>query len=454
MRVAQGYRVVAFMYFVVLALSACGSVTLEPPTIASFTVSKNVLAKGGTTSLVAEFDGGVATVDNGVGEITSGVPITVSPGTTTTYKLRVVNGEGAEASSELVVDVFDALITVSTTDQSGLGSLSAAVTQANTLSGNNAIVFSLPTPATIELATTLVIRRPLVVFGPGANSLTLSGAGARRLFFVAAGGLTVRGATLTRGLGAGGRGGSGPSGGGGGGGAGMGGALFINAGDVVLRDVVVTENVARGGDGGTGGSGGLANGGGGGGFGGNGVDGSATTASAGGVGANGGELGGTGGAAGAAAIGDGGGGGGAGAGEPQNGGAGGFGGGGGGAGGFPNAGAGGFGGGAGGGSGPVGGMFGGTAGSGRGGGGGGLGGAVFLRAGSLTVLDSRFLANRAVAGVAAPGGVATPAAAKAGAIFAMVDRVTLTGVTFEGSVAADAAGTPTDSVDLFVLPPP
>ena len=42
--------------------------------------------------------------------------------------------------------------------------------------------------------------------------------------------------------------------------------------------------------------------------------------------------------------------------------------------------------------------------------------------------------------------------AKTGAIFSRVPTVMLTGVTYSGSVAANAAGTTADSVDLYVMP--
>lgn len=437
-------------------LLGCGDVEQDKPSIESFTIDKQVLGKGGMAMLVAEFEGGTGTIDHGVGAVESGKPIAVSPLANTTYTLTVENDVGVDVSQMTSIDVYDYVVNVPVTAPSGLGSLSAAVTGANGQTGTTAITFTVPAPATIELAATLVVTGDLTFYGLGADQLTLSGGNERRLFFVKGGKLDLRKLTLSNGRGAGGRGGNAPSGGGGGGAAGMGGAIFINSGAVTASDVTFVGNVAEGGSGGASAGVGTANGGGGGGFAGNGLDGPADTMAPGGRGAGGGDLGGAGGLAGSAAIGDGGGGGGGGAGSEQNGGAGGFGGGGGGSGG-ELAGGGGFGAGSGGGNGGIAGMFGGTGSfflggsAGGGGGGAGLGGAIFLRAGTLVVKESSFRNNRALAGPGGAGGTPTSGQSKGGAIFALAPAgVTLTDVTYEGSVAADNAGTAIDSADLYL----
>jgi hypothetical protein len=443
-----------------LLLVACGGVEQDSPTIDSFTIDKPVLGKGNMAMLVAEFEGGKGTVDNGVGAIQSGVPVAVSPGANTTYTLTVENDVGVDVSATSTVDVYDYVVNVPITAAGGLGSLAAAVTGANGQAGSSAITFTVPTPATIELESTLVITGNLTLYGLGRDQLTISGGDERRLFFVKGGQLGLRELTLANGRGAGGRGGNSPGGGGGGGGAGMGGAIFINSGAVTASKISFIDNVAEGGAGGGANvGGGVANGGGGGGFAGNGQDGPPGVGGRGGSGSGGGELGGTGGLAGAPAVGDGGGGGGgsAGGGAAQNGGAGGFGGGGGGSGGERVAGGGGFGAGSGGGAGAVAGMFGGTGSlvlggsAGGGGGGAGLGGAIFLRAGTLVVKESSFRNSRATSGPGGAGGATTAGQAKGGAIFSLVPGgATLTDVTFEGSVAADNAGTAADSADLYL----
>lgn len=431
-------------------LLGCGGVEQDSPSIQSFTIDKQVLGKGGMAMLVAEFEGGTGTVDNGVGAIESGEPIAVSPGANTTYTLTVENEVGVDVSQMTSVDVYDYVVNVPVTAASGLGSLSAAVTGANGQTGTTAITFTVPTPASIDLSATLVVTGDITFYGLGADQLTISGGNERRLFFVKGGKLDLRKLTLSNGRGAGGRGGNAPSGGGGGGAAGMGGAIFINSGAVTASDVTFIGNVVEGGEGGASAGAGTANGGGGGGFGGNGLDGSPDMMAQGGRGAGGGDLGGTGGLPGVAALGDGAGGGGASNGTQQVGGAGGFGAGGGGRGGVAG-GAGGFGGGSGGSVSAVSpGMFGGRGASG-GGGGAGLGGAIFLRAGTLVVKESRFRNNRALSAPGGAGGASTAGQAKGGAIFALVPGgATLTDVTFEGSVAADNAGSATDSADVYL----
>jgi hypothetical protein len=283
-----------------------------------------------------------------------------------------------------------ATITVTNTDDSGPGSLRAALAAAN----DGDTIDATRVSGTIILTNgQLLVSNSVTIAGPGANQLTISGNDAQRVLFINPGApgatsppsgpfptVNISGVTLAYGNAQGGAGGSG--GGGGGGAAGMGGALFINGGEVTLDSVNLSQNVARGGNGGPGG------GGGGGGVGGNGT-GSSTGGSGDGLGGNGGAPNSDGGE---------GAGGGGGHFEPSDNGAnGGFGGGGGGVangtqGGGTIGGNGGFGGGGGGiapgvstATGGRGGAFGGGGGSSNppegcgGGGGAGLGGAIFLR---------------------------------------------------------------------------
>lgn len=305
---------------------------------------------------------------------------------------------------------------------------------------------------------------------------------------------------------------------GGGAGAGLGGALFEYAGVVTLQNVEAYSNTANGGAGGVstvgeGGDGGAGMSGSGGAGGSGSPGGSGTTDGFGGGGGGGGDAGGSsGGDGGGTYFGMGGvsggalpqaggfgGGAGGGAGQPsgtaQSGANGGFGGGGGG-GGFANSGAlpgyGGFGGfGAGGGqgghgeggysgggfggfgggggasnggeSGP-GGFGGGYGGSASSGGGAGFGGAVFVRGGSLNVVDSRLTENAAYAGAAGDTDSA-PGTARGGAIF-VLDSLTGSNGNSQGypsklpqvhgcnnvlsnNFAADALSTDTDNVDTY-----
>src|SRR5262249_49011691 len=146
----------------------------------------------------------------------------------------------------------------------------------------------------------LLVSKSVTIAGPGANRLTISGNYAQRVLFINPGApgaasppsgpfptVSISGVTLAHGNAQGGAGGSG--GGGGGGAAGMGGALFINGGEVTLDSVNLSQNVARGGNGGPHY---LGYSGGGGGVGGNGT-GAGTKAT--GVGGSGDGLGGNGG---------------------------------------------------------------------------------------------------------------------------------------------------------------
>lgn len=259
-----------------------------------------------------------------------------------------------------------------------------------------------------------------------ANGNGINDEGDVRLFFIESGNVTFENLTLTLGRAEGGDGS--------GGGGGLGGALFIFDGNVTLSNVTLSENVAVGGQGlaglgqgggGMGGNGGVAHpsgaAGGGGGFGGDGSPGNANgtggaggsggllnSAGIGGVGGNSAGTDGGGGSGASGGFGAGGGGGGGGS-FGGNGGDGGFGAGGGSGATNPNGSQGGKGGFGGGGGGTTltlsseGGFGGGNGNSNGGGGGAGMGGAIFIRTGSLTMTDTRFINNSAQGGAGAGG---------------------------------------------------
>ena len=292
---------------------------------------------------------------------------------------------------------------------------------------------------------------------PVSQNITISGAGAARVFFVIAGDVSFRFLTLANGKATGGDGGTA----GGGGGMGAGAAIFVNAGNTTITDITFTNNVALGGAGGPGATGSA--GGGGGGLGGAGAN---AVGSNGGAGGGALAVGGTGGTAG----GDGGpgpdfAGGGGGAINGGKGGVGGFGGGGGGGahsatGNGGNGGAGGFGGGGGGGGdtafavgiGGIGGIGGGIAAngtstvSGGGGGGAALGGAIFVRDGaSLTLGSGAFNTSVATAG---GGSGAGGGGGSAGSDLFLMSSLTSNytfapaigqTLTFNGTIADDSA---------------
>ncbi len=75
------------------------------PIIVQFIPAKANIAPGGSTLLVANYLGGTATVDQGVGPILSGTPLSVSPAQTTTYTLTVKGTKGDTAIATTTVTV-------------------------------------------------------------------------------------------------------------------------------------------------------------------------------------------------------------------------------------------------------------------------------------------------------------------------------------------------------------
>ncbi len=84
-----------------LVASACGS-GAAAPSIQSYAASAGSIAPGGSAQLTAKFSGGSGAVDNGVGAVQSGVPVTVSPSVSTTYTLTV-SAAGKSVSSTVTV---------------------------------------------------------------------------------------------------------------------------------------------------------------------------------------------------------------------------------------------------------------------------------------------------------------------------------------------------------------
>ena len=180
---------------------------------------------------------------------------------------------------------------VTNANDSGVGSLRQAILQANADSGPSQIVMA-DGLGTIRLKSALPIISQAVSIDGGAGN-AVSGSGQQRIFSVDAPGsaVSIKNLLLIDGVAKGGNGSDG-----GGGGAGLGGALYVNAGDVNVSGVRFAQNSAVGGSGsvgvgggggGLGGDGGLGassgrpllvngSGGGGGGFAGNGGNAGAT----------------------------------------------------------------------------------------------------------------------------------------------------------------------------------
>jgi hypothetical protein len=89
---------------------------LSGPLATSFTAAPTVVTAGSTSTLTAIFSGSGATgsVDNGVGAVTSGVPVTTAAlAATTTFTLTVTNGAGTTVTRTVTVTVVPAPIATS-----------------------------------------------------------------------------------------------------------------------------------------------------------------------------------------------------------------------------------------------------------------------------------------------------------------------------------------------------
>lgn len=97
-----------------LMITACnggGSTSAGDPAINSFSAAETTIALGSSVDLTAEFSGGAGVINNGVGEVSSGATISVSPATTMTYMLTVTNSAGSMAVTSFVtVTVVPAII--------------------------------------------------------------------------------------------------------------------------------------------------------------------------------------------------------------------------------------------------------------------------------------------------------------------------------------------------------
>lgn len=135
--------------------------------------------------------------------------------------------------------VSAATYTVSTNLDSGPGSLRQAVLDANASASSDTIVFAIPivdcpsVVCTIAVGPEMTIANngSLTILGTGSNRLTIDGGGSDRIFYSNGATFTVSGVTLTGGDGIG----ASP--------AANGGAIFVNGGTTVIRNVYFTSNV-------------------------------------------------------------------------------------------------------------------------------------------------------------------------------------------------------------------
>lgn len=105
---------ISISIFLMLVLSGCGGGSNSPekvvpePEVSSFTISESTITRGDEVTLTAVFTGGTATVDNGVGILSSGIPLLISPTETSTYTLSVTDEIGRLVSSSINVIVIAA----------------------------------------------------------------------------------------------------------------------------------------------------------------------------------------------------------------------------------------------------------------------------------------------------------------------------------------------------------
>lgn len=136
---------------------------------------------------------------------------------------------GAIALALVGGSVSAATLTVLNTNDSGAGSLRDRLAAA---AAGDTIVFAPGVTGTISLASTLTVSQDLVLQGPGAANLTISGSGALRVFTVGAGVFTLSAVTIANGAA-----------------VGLGGGVDITGGTLHLRDSVLQVNSASNGGG-------------------------------------------------------------------------------------------------------------------------------------------------------------------------------------------------------------
>lgn len=92
-----------------MTLTRAVTVTVDgTPAITSFTAAPPAITFGESAWITAIFRGGTGVLDHGVGTVSSGVPVRVSPTATNKFTLNVVNAAGTRATAELTITVAQA----------------------------------------------------------------------------------------------------------------------------------------------------------------------------------------------------------------------------------------------------------------------------------------------------------------------------------------------------------
>lgn len=107
---ASGFKSMACCVPLLAVMVSC-SQTSSPtpaPVASSLTPGSGQITAGHSTSLTPVFTNGTGVIDNNIGSVTSGTPVTVSPVSTTTYTLSVTNADGVSASKTALISVLPA----------------------------------------------------------------------------------------------------------------------------------------------------------------------------------------------------------------------------------------------------------------------------------------------------------------------------------------------------------
>ena len=102
--------------------SGGGSAPTPPPSapvITRLTAAKSPITIGKSTTITAVFSGGSGSLDHGVGTITSGTPVNISPTVDTTYTLTVT-GSGGTATKDVTVTIVAAPVITAFTAAPGI----------------------------------------------------------------------------------------------------------------------------------------------------------------------------------------------------------------------------------------------------------------------------------------------------------------------------------------------
>ena len=84
---------------------ATGEYTASPATIESFAAAPASITAGQTATLAASFSNGIGIIDQGIGPVLSGSSMIVSPSSTTTYTLTVIDASAHAVTQTTTVTV-------------------------------------------------------------------------------------------------------------------------------------------------------------------------------------------------------------------------------------------------------------------------------------------------------------------------------------------------------------